>query len=588
MNEKLLKKIADADGLYIYDYSLPEDVEDVLEFYGGEKRLKQQFPLIYSAFCKTVDSHRQRSGAAGGEQKLSLTIDAFDVVENQNQSAIQAASTIRLADPNYTAEDQAEGKTPASWLGANLVVSIYNKNEPAKVYYSDCFYFKEPENCSFDYGADYIDPENVKSCATAVSMHALDPSGQLVSCAKSREMEPTGLRLINKFTISDPRSQKHSKVLMLYGRHRSDNPSAYIDADYYNDDKEGEYYKNSPNGGKIKTLMPMSGTIEFAQDCKFPDEGVLRKPDLSSRDYKHLIRSIIEIGSTKVADMYRSLDDDAAYKILHKCFTTDTSGAYPTVKFDIKNNGSVDWLDDVEGISAFSDRMVTYYLSGAFTLNFITPNGDPTSAQFSIVSIDPDKKSSKYQYYISNSTMVYVPPIEIHWGCFAYDTLIRMEDGSDKQIRDVNLGDRLLANDGSFRTCVDMLTGVEDTIFVVQTKHHRVRLTGGHPILCADDSVVRAVNIRQGMKVKTLNGFEEVVRVDTEEYGEKVYNPVLEDSESGEIYILADGIFCGDYSAQNHKVAAGKAMLGAEEKALLDEFQNLARQLGAKFDETET
>lgn len=571
MNKEIMTKVKDAGGVYVLDYSMPEDAAYVLESFGGEDNLRQNFPMVYEAYLKTVEAHKARrvQNAPQGDKKVAFRLNSFAKAKDGNMATAQAVSSALFADPSYTAEDATKRKPARSWVAANLAARIYNKNEPAEVYYSNVFKYQQPENIVLNYETVAMPEETIDLCETTAEIHALDPDNYVYSCIVKGTITE-GISLINKFTVNDPVG-KGNPILMLYGRTRSSSPS-YVDADYYSD-SNGEYYNNGPVDNKIKTLMPVSGSIEFKPGVTFTAD-ILRKPDQASPDYKHLIRSIIKTGNVKVADMYKDLNDGDAFDALKKCFKVVQHGAYPVVEFDIKREGSVDWHDDVSGISAYKNNSVEYSLNAGFTLDARDSDGLPFYPQVSIASLPSSKLPPGTQYYTSNNLLVYVPPISVHWGCYARDTLISLVDGSNKRIDMLKAGDKVLALGGGSVTCADLVSGEENEIFVINTDKGSIRLTGGHPLMLEDGNTIIAAELKPGDAVKTAGSSGIVSDVFIEVYDDMVFNPVFEESGPDGLFIIANGFYCGDFNAQN-KNFNNITPLTEEEKELARQFNAL-------------
>ena len=404
-------------------------------------------------------------------------------------------------------------------------------------------------------------------------MNAIDPDSSLHSFAAAARPKGKLIPLVRDFYVEDPVSRLgNNPILMLYGRNRQNN-QGYVNADYYNDNDSGEYYRNRPQGGKLKTLMPMSGTMTFQAGCSFPGENVLHRPENGN-----MILSQMKIGDTRVATQYADLGVEKAYEILSKCFKTDTSGIYPKVIFNIMDKGSVDWHSDMVGVGNWKDSTLTYLLCGGFELDILDPHGIPCRVQLSITSREAGKMSGR-KYYVSNGCQVFVPPIEVHWGCFAPETRVRLAgEGELWQRMDLlRPGDRLVTALGTAATVADMAVGEEDYILRVTASWGSIRLTAGHPVMLADGSVKGAGRLEPGDLLKTPSGSARVLEVRQEAYRGRVYNPVLEESGREGMYILAEGFFCGDYHAQNRPAARKETLLTEQQPEMRDQFRSLCR-----------
>lgn len=583
MSTSLYEKIMSAGGFYEFNYSDPEDAALALESLGGEEKLKTAYPKVHEAFHRSVHARLRQRGVGAEQQddeKARLIVTSYEIESEKGENVVSTKLRGFLADPMLTANEASEGKAGRPWIGANVMIRLEDQRDPTGTFYgTESYYMETVDNFELDYASEELEKTEAEHCALYAVMNALDPDNRLRTYGVAVPAKNQAISLIHSFSVDAPVSKTgNNPVIMLYGRNRQSNES-YLNADYYNNDDSGEYYRNRPVDGKLKTLMPMSGKVELQPGCTFPKEGVLHKPEKGET----LFRSQMMIGNVRVATQYKSLKDEEAYKILAKCFTVDTSGAYPTIKFDIKNNGSVDWLSDTEGIGNWKNSTLTYLLSGVFYLDVIDPHGVPGHVQLSISSKTAEEMKGK-PYYISNSGKVYVPPIEVHWGCFAPETLIRLygEEEEEKRVDQLKPGDKVLTADGSAATLADMAVGEDDRILRIRASAGEVRLTEGHPVMLADGSIKAAGCLRQGDMLKTPAGTSQVLEVTQEPYQGMVYNPVFEESGREGLYILANGFYCGDYNAQNRPPVREKVVLTPDQEETRNQFMMLAREMGTK------
>ncbi len=581
MKAKLIERIKETEGFYEFDYSNPEDAACVLESLGGEESLKKNYPFVYKAFLASVEKDREkkkRRSNAEEVSKIGMRIDTMASKKcNDGKMKIEITASGIFADPDYGAENALRGEAPRDWLSGNLFASIYNYKNPAECYFSNTFYFKKADNFQYEYGTEELSSETAGKCATALLLHAVDPNGCLKSYSDSRSSLTGSIDVVERFSIEDPQSRNgNNPIIMLYGRKRSQNES-YINADYYNDGS-GEYYDNKPQNGKLKTIMPLKGTIKLIEGCTFPAEGVLHKPnEKDPYPFNTLIRSALKVGGVQVSTMYEDLNNEKAYEILAKCFTVDTSGKYPTIHFDLTRDGGHNWYSDTQGVGAWTNNAMTYMLTGGFLLDVIDPDKNPMWIQFSVTSRPIDNMSGK-QYYVSNSCQVYVPPVTVHWGCLAKGTLVRLASGQDKKVEDLRKEDQVAASSGKIVTFIESVTGYEDKIFTVRTADRMIKLTGGHPMLLEDGTVKAAGLLKAGDRLMTHEGDGEVLGVLEEDYNDSVYSPIFKESDKDGLFFLCNGFFCGDYNAQNQP-AKSENVLTDEQKELVSQFKALMSDL---------
>lgn len=575
MNEKLLEELIQKEGFYEFDYSLEEDADFVLRSLGGEASLKANYPLVYEAFQKSVQRTAvQKSKNEKTEKKVSVGIDTLTTKPSGNEAIVCATVSGLFADPDYTAENLLKGEAPRPWLSGNLSFSIYNYHSPVETYCNDSYCFQKTDNFQTQYQTDNLELGVAKECASTILLHALDPNGCLKTFSHNIPLMGNALNVVDTFSIEDPGSSfGNNPIIMLYGRTREQNES-YMNADYYNNGPGGEYYDNKPDGKKLKTIMPLKGKIKLMPGCEFLPAGVLHKPvSTDPLPFNQLIRSNVKVGGMRVATMYEDLNDDAAYTELQKCFTTDTSGAHPTVCFDIIRGNKHDWHSDTDGVGDWQNNVMTYLLNGGFVLDIKDPNKNLMTVQFSVTSKAIESMSGK-QYYVSNSNQVYVPPIIVHWGCFAREVPVRLATGEDRRIDELKKGDLVVTSDGRAVTFSEMVTGEAGKLFKIQTESGGIRLTGGHPVLLVDGTAKAAGLIEPGDILMTPCGESRVLENREEEYDDLVYSPIFAESGEDGLFILAGGFYCGDYFAQNRPKSC-ENKLTDKQKSLIEQFKDL-------------
>lgn len=157
-----------------------------------------------------------------------------------------------------------------------------------------------------------------------------------------------------------------------------------------------------------------------------------------------------------------------------------------------------------------------------------------------------------------------VQPLQIMYGCVAPWTLVRMADGSEKEIRQVQIGDAVLGRNKEMLRVCNVWRGPEDGklfVFTVDGEGERkLTLTKDHPVLVRDlagnEEWKPAKSCRQGDFVLAWENDREVwkpIRKITEEaYGGEVFNlDVGTEGKTGCGAMFTEGILTGDYGTQN-------------------------------------
>lgn len=203
-----------------------------------------------------------------------------------------------------------------------------------------------------------------------------------------------------------------------------------------------------------------------------------------------------------------------------------------------------------------------YYLDMSFTLGLsnggsqaITLGSDPESCV-------PDAATGVACIY----------PLLFVWGCLPTGTPIRMADGSLKDVEEIEVGQKVLADAGGrVLTVVDTFRGTEeDPLLVVEDdRGHRLAMSSTHPTVTAR-GVLLAKQLKTGDVVTTEDGPATLVKVERQASEEKVrvYNLGLgaegeEVTRNGTTF-FAGGILVGDNRMQG--IYEESYRLGAREE----------------------
>lgn len=141
-----------------------------------------------------------------------------------------------------------------------------------------------------------------------------------------------------------------------------------------------------------------------------------------------------------------------------------------------------------------------------------------------------------------------IPYINILWGCFAKDVLIRMENKKSIPIEQIKAGDKVMTNDGSVRTVTEVITGREDKLVHIKTANvNRIRVSRDHPMLTTE-GMIKAENLTAGTILITEDGKESIESLYLVNYNDTAYNLRLDH----EGILIANNFYAGDFTEQNH------------------------------------
>jgi hypothetical protein len=173
----------------------------------------------------------------------------------------------------------------------------------------------------------------------------------------------------------------------------------------------------------------------------------------------------------------------------------------------------------------------------------VSVNGKPKNGQFQITSLKSVPVSA---------ATTKIDPLHFFWGCLSADSMVLMEDGTQKRIDSIKIGEMIQTDTiGDNRKVVDIVTGEEEKpcLHIVTKNKLSVLVTDEHPI-CKAGKFCFAKDIQVGDLIKTQSGMEEVAIITKEQYVGTVYNLKLEGGEITGMAHYANGVLVGDGNMQ--------------------------------------
>lgn len=609
------------EGRRILDLRDERDLRIFIQAHGGEAHLKK-YPGIWSAVKKLRETGgilcRERS--VNANPHLRFEADLAQVMQigvgsgggtNCKTAKLEEAGKkykfYKFAAPlqvfyynssPVVSEADTDGLTP-QLIGCVIRLELKDKN-------SGDFYQKMTVVC--EEGVEHllkeIETEEVpceeiegRELVLEVNITYVDQNQKLIPLDPIRQQfqfnGSNSVKYIQRISITNPHwheGKTNGTIKFLYARTPEDNPDLLKNADYW--DKNGPYHNNN-NKGRLRTIIPISGDIELRDVAGGKVTGAkmgsfvlgngatVKRSELYYTLYSNKFTFAKYRADIPIEELGEKLQENGA-------LTYDSTKK--TAHFDLKlpveqGLSQYDWNSEITG--AFLDQSIhKCYLSGRFVLEVEHEKymgSDHDVYEINIYGNEnfPDTQT---QFYVrENGTTVFIPPIEIYWGCFARDTLIRTADGSTKQADQIVSGDRIPALGGKMLTVADILTGEETEIIRIVTEEgNRTRVSGGHAMLVNDDAApegrrVPAGRLQAGDQLMTPYGVSVISEVVVESYNDTVYNFIF-DGEVKPNYIEADGYWSGDFYAQNEKKEKDPVQLTEEAMVLMDELRKFAGQ----------
>ncbi|MDR2547862.1 MAG: hypothetical protein LBC96_10270 [Lachnospiraceae bacterium] len=593
-------------GITMLDLGCDRDLRIYLKGLGGEHNLRN-FPHIRESIKKTREQSRKKKSDTANETitgRISqveargvgnINVDSNNLDTIFNHYSFNATIHTTIVNSSTVVTEEATALEP---IGYMIIASMKEVKTEALLHKVTHFGDKGDWR-SLDFIETDVYPYQKIAGKTyyisaMITYEMADGSLRTASMTSNNIIveKAAHVSYLNQITINDPRwkgSKKGGEIMFLYGRH-TNTLKSYESADYHG----GDYLKNKFDGGKLRTIMPITGKITLVNHDKFEIVGAKIEPYKSSEG--HFDPSFLEYNvssSRKTIATHRpDLGKDKLGEALEKNKAVVFNTADTSVSFDLKlppktsDMSPYDWECNISG--GFLDNSShKCYLCGCFVLSIEhKPRLGSTTSTYGINIFSDDKPpASQSQFFVgaTGSTTVYIPPILIYWGCHAADTLIMMADGSQKRADNIRIGDQLSVYGGKTLTIADILTGNDTEILSITTTDGRnIKVSNGHAMKM-DDAVVSdgvrviAAKLKPGDRLMTPGGICEVALVSVLPYDDMVYNFIFMDEDEPN-YIEANGFWSGDFYAQNESNNDKLPELSAEAKALLAEFARFAKQ----------
>lgn len=609
-------------GQRILDLRNDRDLRIFIQNYGGETRLKK-YPQIWSAVCRAREKGDVlcSKGVAANDSQYLFETEMSQVMQIGVASKPMADYKNNVSNNTEEEYDFYKFAVPVQSLFSNSLPIVSKEAKASAAPRLDlcmvCLNLRDKgsghsyQQKTFLYENDVehilqeIETEEVpwkeienKELVMEMNISYFDQNQNLIPLAPLNRSfhfsRKSAISYIKSITIKDPHwhtGKTSGTIKFLYGRTPENNMQLLKDADYW--DKDGPYHHNSYNG-KLRTIIPISGDIVLRDVGKGKVTGAKIGSYIlaSGMSVKASELQYALFGDTFTLAKHRSdiLLDKLGEKLQQNgalTYDASTKTAHFDLKLPVEQGLSpYDWYSEISG--AFLDQSIhKCYLAGRFVLAVEHEKFAGTDRDMYAINIyaSDSLPNEQPQFYVrENGTTVYIPPIEIYWGCFAKDTLIRTADGSQKRADQIKTGDQILALGGKPLTVTDILTGEDPEIIRIVTKDgKRIRISSGHAMLVVDEATpsgrrAAASQLQAGDKLMTPDGVSVILEVVTEPYNDMVYNFVFEGEENPN-YIEADGFWSGDFYAQNEKKEKKPAQLTEEAMALRDELRRFAKTL---------
>lgn len=172
-----------------------------------------------------------------------------------------------------------------------------------------------------------------------------------------------------------------------------------------------------------------------------------------------------------------------------------------------------------------------------------------------------------------------VPLLKFKWGCLQKDTKVRMADGTEKKIQDIQLGEEVAGAGGTACKVVNRTNGTEKEVYRLKVDGYpdKIGASRTHPFMTVD-GMIAAEDITPSTQLKMEDGeFHQILECYPVDYGGEVYNLELDSNH----WFYADGFCTGDNVAQGDCMSQSCNSVSLSiAPELIEEIAKLRREFG--------
>lgn len=490
------KEILDDKKIVTLDYSNSKHYNFIKDWYGGEEKLKGNFPLVHHLMENTKAKHLAEGGTT---YKTLLQID------NPQRWEDGVYIGYLILDPKTKVLD---GQVSASFNSEQLSIQT-----AIKVYLDGNEVFSQSDhntNTSFiDFNFSFLNPEGytgeehfeVVVESTHVTLENELKTQFLLSDESSIYLNNSKNQVVKSFDTKAPihiKTQQDQSIHISIGRGQM--PKETIDYEF-------------PKSFNLQ--LPFESIIQLENNLNYLGY------DVSSCSY---------IVNSKLG-MYQ-------YNLGFEGIITPNPDSN---QFTIKPQ--VNW-----GIPLHPEKTpLVEPASVTFKVNIVysEPSVNNKQETLFISNIKPNIDPIPSNYKL-------IPAIEFYFGCLGKDTEIKMEGNQLKKISEIVAGDKVLNSEGEIIKVQAVSSGYEETITCIDVSEGNIILaTGQHPFE-TKRGFVPAMNLKVNDELLLQDGTYSKPRgIYLREYEDQVYNLILECKRDEKNTMIANGFVVGDNAKQN-------------------------------------
>lgn len=170
-------------------------------------------------------------------------------------------------------------------------------------------------------------------------------------------------------------------------------------------------------------------------------------------------------------------------------------------------NGVLVFSDTVEFVSGYHEHLVSMYSEVAYRPFDI--NSKETKILLKVImGMFPDDELDMFHYlmYYLATSLDNKPKDSIFLilqgsGCHGVDSMIKMYDGTNKKVQDIQIGDKLMGDDGTERNVQELFRG-EDYMYEIKPAGMKPYIVNGNHIMSVKNTEDRVIDIKLKVLLK--------------------------------------------------------------------------------------
>lgn len=494
----LLKEICRPGEVITLDFTNEMHRTFFCKHYGGEENMEKYLPQFYNAYKDTVNAHDN------GDEMTYHTL--LQMPEERRDTFVDG---IDINFIHYSEEDgnlsiQAETALvkEALHIDEYLCVKTQDGQNIAEMKQSTANIYRTQCNLKAGFNpSDYKSPiVEAYYFVTWVEKGENMIKAQVYNRNAAETFYITDC--IEHIDFTFPASTVNDRVVICYDRQPA--VSERVD----------RTYAACFDGGIQKLFLDVDGAVTF-KNAVAPFQGI---------DPTSFVLKLVATGMAQYSTVNRM---DAIMKSFVK---TDRGFSFALDK---------DWQDNVPSARLPLRDVVDITMYTAFDL------ADGKKGDFTISSTLDRTKGNLFK----------AQQLYLLWGCLAKGSQITMSDGSTKAIEEIEIGEKVLLEEGATGSVINIFTGIEQNpLICIQTAQGSLRCTDTHPVK-TNHGVKPAIEINGEDCLLDAKGNEITITGIYPWREANVYNLEIEreDAENNGTgaFIICEGFLVGDNIMQN-------------------------------------